>query len=112
MPGRPGVGPGSIKGATMYASIRRYAGAQALADELSGRSAEIEALLRGVDGFLGYCLVKTGEGMTTVTVCQDQAGADQSNNVAREWLAANLPQMVPSPPEISGGEVVLFFPPD
>jgi hypothetical protein len=96
----------------MYASIRRYAGAQELADELGRRSDEIETLLRGVSGFLGYCLVKTGDGMTSVTVCEDRAGAEESNNVAREWLAANLPQMVPSPPEVSGGEITIFIPPD
>ena len=96
----------------MYASIRRYAGAQELADELGRRNDEIEALLRGVSGFLGYCLVKTGDGMTSVTVCEDRAGAEESNNVAKDWLAANLPQMVPSAPEVSGGEITIFIPPD
>jgi hypothetical protein len=85
--------------------IRRYAGAQELADELGRRSDEIERLLRDVEGFTAYCLVKTAEGMTSLTVCEDQAGSGESNKVAASWLAENLPQLVPSPPEISGGEV-------
>jgi hypothetical protein len=43
--------------------------------------------------------------MTSLTVCEDQAGSGESNKVAASWLAENLPQLVPSPPEISGGEV-------
>jgi hypothetical protein len=40
-------------------------------------------------------------------VCQDRSETEESNRVAASWLKENMPEVPASPPEISGGEVVI-----
>ena len=92
----------------MYASIRRYGGIEAsLLDELARRRDEIEALVLRVPGLVAYSLIRTPEGLTAVTVCEDQDGAEESNTRVARWVAQNLGPLVSHPPDISGGEVLL-----
>jgi hypothetical protein len=46
-------------------------GASELVDPVLAASAEVEGLLRGVEGFVSYTLFRTEDGGVTVTVCQD-----------------------------------------
>ena len=89
----------------MFASIRKYSGAPALADELVKKQEDIKSVLRPIQGFNAYYLLKTGDGAISVTVCEDRAGADESNRVAASWLKDKLPTFATRPPEISTGEV-------
>ena len=75
----------------MHAVVRSYSGtgAKELFDLLVQRKADVEALIRGVTGFVAYTLVQTADGGISVTVCQDKAGADESLQRAREWIQAN-----------------------
>jgi len=63
----------------------------------------------GVDGFRDYYLLRTEGGTASVTVCDDQAGADATNRAAASWLGENLPDAAGEPPKILGGDVVLSF---
>ncbi len=92
----------------MYASIRRYAGADPrLWDQIQQQRASLEAAFRQVRGFRSWYLVRTGDGLTTVTLCEDQAGAEESVRVAANWVRENLPDLISSPPEVANGEVAL-----
>src|SRR5207244_3498719 len=95
----------------MYAVIRRYTGASALAifDEVTHRQADVEALLRAVPGFAAYYVIRSGEIVSSITVCQDQAGTTESNRVAAEWIRSNVPAEAGTPPEITEGEVTIHF---
>jgi hypothetical protein len=94
----------------MYATMRQYAGiAPAAFDTLMGRRADVEALIRQTPGFLQYDLVRTQDGLTSVTVCADQAGAEDSNAKVAAWITENLPALVPTAPTITAGEDVLHF---
>ena len=97
----------------MYAVVRRYKGASAVAifDEVTRRQADVEKLIRGVPGFAAYYVVRSGEIVSSITVCQDQAGTAESNRVAAEWIRANVPAEAGSPPEITEGEVTIHFGP-
>ena len=55
-----------------------------LFDLLETRKSDVESLIRTVKGFVGYSLIRTGEGGVSVTVCQDKAGADESVQRARD----------------------------
>ena len=90
---------------TTFASIRKYNGAPALADELAKRQEDIKSVLRAVPGFHSYYLLKTGDGAISMTVCEDRAGAEESNRVAAGWLKDKLPTVATRAPEISTGEV-------
>ena len=89
----------------MFASIRKYSGSPQLSDELVKHQDEIKSVLRPIRGFHAYYLVKTTEGAVTMTVCEDKAGADESNRVAATWLKDNLPLFANRAPEITIGEV-------
>ena len=93
----------------MYAVVRTYSGqgANELFEILEQRKAEVEELIRSVSGLQTYTLLRTDDGGVTVTVCQDKAGADQSLQVARDWIQQNAPDLGTSPPAVSEGSVVL-----
>jgi hypothetical protein len=89
----------------MFASIRKYNAAPTLVDELVKKQDDIKSVLRPVPGFHAYYLLKTNDGAVSLTVCENRAGAEESNRVAATWLKDNLPIFATRPPEITTGEV-------
>lgn len=63
--------------------------------------------MRTFPGPVGWYLLRTPDGVTTVTIGQDQAGAEASVRLAGDWIKANMPAFMPQPPEVSNGEVLL-----
>ncbi len=95
----------------MHAVIRTYSGKGAieLFDLLEKRKSEVEKLMRPIDGFVSYYLVRTADGGTSVTVCQDKAGTDESVRRARQWIATNASDIRPSDPIVSQGPVIVHL---
>ena len=92
----------------MYATVRNYAGPEGFADELVKRQDEVKGLIQGISGFQAYFLIKTtGGGAVSVSVYDDQAGAEESTRQAADWVRTNLPDLGVSPPQVSSGEVVI-----
>jgi hypothetical protein len=91
----------------MYAVVRTYSGNTKLADQLAARVGEIEATLAGVAGLRGYYLIRTDDGCTTVTVCDDQAGADETTRIAASWLRDHATEVEVTTPQVHGGEVLI-----
>ena len=95
----------------MYATIRRYKGVSGdAANELERRSSEVEGLLQEVPGLVTYHLLRTDEGITSVTVCKDRPGVEESNSRVASWIKENMPNILPNPPEILVGEVIVNIP--
>jgi hypothetical protein len=93
----------------MYTTIRRYEDNTALAGLLAARGDEIREVISGVAGFHAYYLVQGTGGTASITICDDQAGAEESNQLAATWLRENLPDAVTAAPHVNAGEVVLNF---
>ena len=91
----------------MHATMRYYAGNTDLADQLAARADEIRAVISAVPGFQAYYLVRTGDGTVSITVCDDEAGTEESTRVAAEWIRSNMPDQAASPPSVSSGTVTL-----
>lgn len=92
----------------MYATIRIYSEAEGLADAVAEHKAEIVDLFREIGGFRNYHIVKTGAASAaSITVFDDQAGAEASSKVARDWISANLAGLSISPPQVLVGEVAM-----
>jgi len=89
----------------MFASIRKYSGAPLLSDELVKHQDELKTVLRPVRGLHAFYLVKTTDGAVSLTVCDDKAGAEESNRVEATWLKDKLPMFANRAPEITTGEV-------
>jgi hypothetical protein len=93
----------------MHAVIRNFSGsgAKKLLDLLESRKSEVEGIVRSVNGFVAYTLIRTAEGGASITVCQDKTGADESSRLAREWIAKNASDLSVSPPGVTEGSVIL-----
>ena len=90
----------------MYATIRTY-GDPGLADALGARADDVRSVISGVPGFRAYYLVQTGDGSVSVTVCDDQAGAEASNQTAADWLRTNMPDLTSAAPTVASGPVLI-----
>jgi hypothetical protein len=115
MHGRDALGSGSGKGDAskeycMYATIRTYAGDSELGEELRRNQDSVRSQMSAVTGFQAYYFVALADGgSASFTVCDDQAGAEESTRVAAAWIADNLPGVSIAPPAVSAGEVIVAF---
>jgi hypothetical protein len=93
----------------MHAVIRTYSGsgAKELFDLLERRKSDVDDLMRSIDGLESYLLVRTADGGTSVTVCQDKAGTDESMRRAKDWIATNASDIRAAAPAVSEGPVVV-----
>jgi heme-degrading monooxygenase HmoA len=93
----------------MHVVIRHYAGSSRLIDELVDRSKDVEELIRGVDGFRAYYLIRTAGGGASVSVFENEAGTTESNKRAAAYIKENLDGVAAGPPEIIEGQTVIDF---
>ncbi len=91
----------------MYATVRTYTGNHDLADALVNNESDVKRLISEIDGFKAYYLIRTADGATSVSVYENQAGADASTRAAAAWIGENLPEMTGASPQVSAGEVVI-----
>jgi hypothetical protein len=90
-----------------FATVRRYVGVTDPA-EAGRRVAEgFVPIISDIPGFVAYYWVDAGGGvMVSTSVFRDQAGAEQSNAAAADWVHENLAPLLPNPPQITAGTVV------
>jgi heme-degrading monooxygenase HmoA len=91
----------------MYVAVRRYQVKAGSIDELARRAQEgYVPLVSQVRGFVAYYGVAVGnESIFSVSVFQDQAGADESTRLAADWVRQNIAEFLQGPPEVTAGEV-------
>jgi hypothetical protein len=91
----------------MYTTIRRYEGIDpSRVDELMQRVEQgFVPIVGQVPGFVGYYVIDAGGGViASVSVFEDQAGADESVQRAANWVQS-MTDLIPNPPQITAGEV-------
>ena len=93
----------------MHAVVRAYSGkgAKELFDVLEKRKADVESVMRSVNGFVSYTLARSANGGFSVTVCQDKAGVDESVQKAKDWIAKNAGDTGVGAPNVSAGTVIV-----
>ena len=95
----------------MHAIVRRYEGIDTKrTDELTRKVGEsLTPRLKKLPGFSGYFLIEAGDGiMSSVNFFDNSAQADESTRVVAEWLRdEKLETLVPNPPKITGGKVIV-----
>ena len=112
----PQAQPGKVnakEAMLMHAVIRTYtgSGADELFDLLEKRKGDVDDLMRSIKGFVAYLLVRTEDGGSSVTVCQDKAGTDESMRRAKEWISANASNIPVSGLQVSEGPVIVHLGP-
>ena len=95
----------------MHAIVRRYEGIDTKrTDELKQKVSEkLTPRLKKLDGFNGYFLIEADNGvMSSVNFFDTSAHADESTRVVAEWLREEkLDTVLPNPPKITGGKVIV-----
>ncbi len=93
----------------MHTVVRNYRSNAELADELVKRSGDVEELIRGVEGFVAYYLVKTSNGTASISVFEDEAGTQESTRRAAAFVKQHVASVAGAPPEVIEGETVIHF---
>ncbi len=96
----------------MYASIRRYVVHPESVEEIARRISEgFVPIIRKIPGFVAYYVVDAGNGIgLSISIFEDQTGAEQSATAARDHIKENLASLFPNPPEIMDGAVLVKGP--
>ena len=92
----------------MFVVIRRYAPG-ARAGEVARRVGEgLVPILTKLPGFRAYyCFVGEDGRSVSVSIVESRAAAVAANERAREWVAANMADLIPDSPEIAMGEMLV-----
>jgi hypothetical protein len=93
----------------MYMAIRKYQTTTgASIQEIVQRVQEgFVPIISQNPGFVAYYILDTGsETVASVSLFQDQAGADESTRRASEWVRQNLTSLLQLPAQLTAGEVV------
>jgi hypothetical protein len=92
----------------MFVVIRRYA-AGAQADEVARRVGEgLVPLLREQPGFRAYYAFVGEDGRpVSVSIVTNRSAAMTANERVREWVAANMADLIPDPPEVIMGTMLV-----
>jgi len=94
----------------MHATIRRYEGVDtARTEELSRKVSEtLVPQLEKLEGFRGYYLVESGNGVvTSVGLFAGPAQSDEATNLAAAWVKEQkLESALPNAPRITSGKVI------
>ena len=93
----------------MHAVLRTYtgSGAKELFDILDKNKAEVEQLMRSINGFGSYALVRTADGGYSLSVFANEAGTAESVAVARDWVAKNAGETGVGAPTVKEGTTIL-----
>ena len=93
----------------MYATVRRIEGVTDPSEV--GRQVEegFIPIISEMPGFVAYYLVDAGEGvMVSTSVFEHQEAEEESTWRAGEFVAQHLAALMPNPPQITAGEVVVY----
>ena len=95
----------------MHATIGTYEGIdKARTEELTKKVGEtFLPRVSKLDGFRGFYLIETGEGvLSSIGFFDTMAQADESTRLSATWVRdEKLDTVVPNPPKVTGGEVIL-----
>lgn len=96
----------------MYAVVRDYQdNAADVAQQAIQRQDSLKQVLRTIPGFIAFYVLDKGTGaLTTITLVQDKAGAEESVQKAAAWVRENMAQWAPTPPKVIQGEVIIQEP--
>jgi hypothetical protein len=74
----------------MHAVIRQYTATPNVVAEARPKFADLEQTMRQTPGFVAYYLLETDDGLATVTITDEKAGATESMGRAAHWVEQNL----------------------
>ncbi len=96
----------------MYASIRRYVVHQGSMEKIAKQVNDgFLPIVHSIPGFVAYYVVDVGHGLgISISIFEDQAGAERSAAESKEYIKENLASLFPNLPEVMDGEVLVKSP--
>jgi quinol monooxygenase YgiN len=91
----------------MHVVIRKYATSPEYIDQTRPKLAHLEETMRGLPGFVAYHFVETEDGITTITITEDETGTAESMGRAITWMRENTPEDLPGAPEVIEGHTLI-----
>ena len=92
----------------MYVTIRRYKIAPGSTAELKRFQEGFLPIISALPGFIEYFWTTAAEDeVFSVNVFADRKGAEESIRVAADYVRNHLTSMLPNPPDVIAGEVVV-----
>lgn len=92
----------------MYVAIRQYGllTSEPVEKVMQGIREGFIPIIKTTPGFLGYYTLDSGSGtLTSISIFEHRAGAEESNRRAEDWVGKNLPSALPTSPTIIVGKV-------
>ena len=92
----------------MHAVIRKYTSSPEVVAEARPKLQHLEQTMRGTPGFVAYYFLETDDGITTITITEDEAGTTESMSRAANWVQLNLEARDQlGRPEVTSGQVLI-----
>lgn len=105
------VAPAQPAAAQPHAVIRRFSGLDPRSvDEVARRvNTDLLPIISRIPGFLAYCALHTGgDVVASISIFEDQAGAEESTRQAAAWVKQHLAALVPTPAQYTAGRVIAY----
>ena len=92
----------------MFVVIRKTGLAGAPGQVIQRARDHILPLVQGRPGFLSYCgfVAEAGDAVVSVSIFVDRDSAMDAHHRVRDWIAANMRDLLPEEPEVAAGEAV------
>ncbi len=92
----------------MYVAVRRFEGVSDPQKVAQVAEEGFVPIISELPGFVAYYLVDAGDGVTVSTsVFEHKAAEEESTFLAGEFVAEHLAPLMPNPPQVTAGEVVV-----
>jgi len=91
----------------MNVVVRKYATTPDYVDRVRPQLAHLEETMRALPGFVAYYFVETDDGVTTITVTEDDTGTTASMGQAASWMNENTPDHGLAAPEVTRGQALI-----
>jgi quinol monooxygenase YgiN len=91
----------------MHVVVRTYATSPAYIEQVRPQLAHLEETMRAIPGFVAYHFVETEDGITTITITEDETGTAESMGRAVTWMRENTPTDLPGAPEVIEGHTLI-----
>jgi hypothetical protein len=93
----------------MYAAVRRFEGVRDPQKVAKVAEEGFLPLISEMPGFVAHYTVDAGDGvMVATSIFEHKDAEEQSTFLAGEFVAEHLAPLMPSPPQVTAGEVVAY----
>jgi hypothetical protein len=93
----------------MYAAVRRFEGVSDPQKVAKVAEEGFVPIISDLPGFVAHYTLDAGDGvMVGISVFEHKDAEEESTFLAGEFVAEHLEPLMPNPPQVSAGEVVVY----